>query len=184
MESGMRSLIYIERLFNKVSDVLGVVSSLLFLLLLANVVYDVVMRYVFNDVSIAFQEMEWHLFSAVFLLGVPYAIKAGGHVRVDVFYERLSVKARAIIDLIGTFVFLFPFCLLVAWFGIDFAKESFALGETSGDPGGLPYRWVIKAMIPLSFFFMAISGVGLVLHSLNKLVNPHLIYANSTDSKE
>ena len=180
----MRSLIYIERLFNKVSDVLGVVSSLLFLLLLANVVYDVVMRYVFNDVSIAFQEMEWHLFSAVFLLGVPYAIKAGGHVRVDVFYERLSVKARAIIDLIGTFVFLFPFCLLVAWFGIDFAKESFALGETSGDPGGLPYRWVIKAMIPLSFFFMAISGVGLVLHSLNKLVNPHLIYANSTDSKE
>ncbi|MGF1778693.1 TRAP transporter small permease subunit [Vibrio nomapromontoriensis] len=184
MESGMRSLIYIERLFNKVSDLLGVVSSLLFLLLLANVVYDVVMRYVFNDVSIAFQEMEWHLFSAVFLLGVPYAIKAGGHVRVDVFYERLSIKARAIIDLIGTFVFLFPFCLLVAWFGIDFAKESFALGETSGDPGGLPYRWVIKAMIPLSFFFMAISGVGLVLHSLNKLVNPHLIYANSTDSKE
>ncbi|MGF1750412.1 TRAP transporter small permease subunit [Vibrio cionasavignyae] len=184
MESGMRSLIYIERLFNKVSDMLGVVSSILFLLLLANVVYDVVMRYVFNDVSIAFQEMEWHLFSAVFLLGVPYAIKAGGHVRVDVFYERLSIKARAIIDLIGTFVFLFPFCLLVAWFGIDFAKESFALGETSGDPGGLPYRWVIKAMIPLSFFFMAISGVGLVLHSLNKLVNPHLIYANSTDSKE
>ncbi|WP_428753492.1 TRAP transporter small permease subunit [Vibrio cionasavignyae] len=180
----MRSLIYIERLFNKVSDMLGVVSSILFLLLLANVVYDVVMRYVFNDVSIAFQEMEWHLFSAVFLLGVPYAIKAGGHVRVDVFYERLSIKARAIIDLIGTFVFLFPFCLLVAWFGIDFAKESFALGETSGDPGGLPYRWVIKAMIPLSFFFMAISGVGLVLHSLNKLVNPHLIYANSTDSKE
>ncbi|MGV2988034.1 TRAP transporter small permease subunit [Vibrio sp. E150_011] len=184
MESGMRSLIYIERLFNKVGDMLGVLSSLLFLLLLLNVVYDVVMRYVFNDVSIAFQEMEWHLFSAVFLLGVPYAIKAGGHVRVDVFYERLSVKARAIIDLIGAFVFLFPFCLIVAWFGIDFAKESYALGETSGDPGGLPYRWVIKAMIPISFFFMAISGVGLVLHSLNKLLNPHLIYANSTDSKE
>ncbi len=74
----MRSLIYIERLFNKIADALGWLSSILFLLLLANVVYDVVMRYVFNDVSIAFQEMEWHLFSAVFLLGVPYAIKAGG----------------------------------------------------------------------------------------------------------
>jgi TRAP-type mannitol/chloroaromatic compound transport system permease small subunit len=184
MELGMRSLIYIERLFNRIADFLGWLSSILFILLLANVVYDVVMRYAFNDVSIGFQEMEWHLFSAVFLLGVPYALKAGGHVRVDVFYERLSVKARAVIDLIGTFVFLFPFCLLVAWFGIDFAKESYALGETSGDPGGLPYRWVIKSMIPISFFFMAVSGVGLVLHSLNKIFNPHLLYAKSTDSQE
>ena len=133
----MRSLIYIERLFNRIGDALGWLSSMLFILLIANVVYDVVMRYAFNDVSIAFQEMEWHLFSAVFLLGVPYAIKAGGHVRVDVFYEQLSFKAQAIIDLIGTVVFLLPFCLLVAWYGIDVAKESYNLGETSGDPGGL-----------------------------------------------
>jgi TRAP-type mannitol/chloroaromatic compound transport system permease small subunit len=172
----MRSLIYIERAFNRLGDFLGWLSSILFILLLANVVYDVVMRYAFNDVSIAFQEMEWHLFSAVFLLGVPYAIKAGGHVRVDLFYERLSHKAQAIIDVIGTLVFLLPFCLLVAYYGIDFAKESYALGETSGDPGGLPYRWIIKAMIPLSFFMMALSGVGLLLHSLNKVFNPHLIY--------
>ncbi|HAS8422491.1 TPA: TRAP transporter small permease subunit [Vibrio vulnificus] len=177
----MRNLIYIERLFNRFGDLLGWLSSLLFILLLANVVYDVVMRYVFNDVSIAFQEMEWHLFSAVFLLGIPFALKSGGHVRVDLFYERLSHRAQAIIDLLGTIFFLFPFCLLVAWFGIDFAKESYALGETSGDPGGLPYRWVIKAIIPLSFLFMAISGVGLLLHSLNKIVNPHLMHSSPSD---
>ncbi|ASC57473.1 TRAP transporter small permease subunit [Vibrio vulnificus] len=177
----MRNLIYIERLFNRFGDLLGWLSSVLFILLLANVVYDVVMRYVFNDVSIAFQEMEWHLFSAVFLLGIPFALKSGGHVRVDLFYERLSHRAQAIIDLLGTIFFLFPFCLLVAWFGIDFAKESYALGETSGDPGGLPYRWVIKAIIPLSFLFMAISGIGLLLHSLNKIVNPHLMHPSPSD---
>ncbi|MCU8118306.1 TRAP transporter small permease subunit [Vibrio vulnificus] len=177
----MRNLIYIERLFNRFGDLLGWLSSVLFILLLANVVYDVVMRYVFNDVSIAFQEMEWHLFSAVFLLGIPFALKSGGHVRVDLFYERLSHRAQAIIDLLGTIFFLFPFCLLVAWFGIDFAKESYALGETSGDPGGLPYRWVIKAIIPLSFLFMAISGVDLLLHSLNKIVNPHLMHPSPSD---
>lgn len=177
----MRNLIYIERLFNRFGDCLGWLSSVLFILLLANVVYDVIMRYVFNDVSIAFQEMEWHLFSAVFLLGIPYALKAGGHVRVDLFYERLSHRAQAMIDLLGTLIFLLPFCLLVAWFGIDFAKESYALGETSGDPGGLPYRWVIKALIPLSFLFMAVSGIGLVLHSLNKIVNPHLMHQSSSD---
>ncbi len=176
----MRSLIYVERLFNRLSDLLGLLSSILFILLVANVVYDVVMRYAFNDVSIAFQELEWHLFAPVFLLGIPYAIKAGGHVRVDLFYERLSMKAQAVIDILGTLFFLLPFCLLVVYFGIDFAKESYALGETSGDPGGLPYRWIIKAMIPLSFTFMAISGVGLIIHSLNKVFNPRLMHADQT----
>jgi TRAP-type mannitol/chloroaromatic compound transport system permease small subunit len=165
-----------ERFFNRIGDFLGLISSILFLLLLLNVVYDVVMRYVFNDVSIAFQEMEWHLFSAVFLLGVPYAIKSGGHVRVDIFYERLSYRVKAIIDILGTLFFLLPFCLLVAWYGVDFAKESYALGETSGDPGGLPYRWIIKAVIPVSFLFMAVSGVGLLLNSLNKIFNPSPAY--------
>ncbi|HFG2059698.1 TPA: TRAP transporter small permease subunit [Vibrio cholerae] len=176
----MRSLIYVERLFNRLSDLLGWLSSILFILLVANVVYDVVMRYAFNDVSIAFQELEWHLFATVFLLGIPYTIKAGGHVRVDLFYERLSMKAQAVIDILGTLFFLLPFCLLVVYFGIDFAKESYALGETSGDPGGLPYRWIIKAMIPVSFTFMAISGVGLIIHSLNKVFNPRLMHADQT----
>ncbi len=62
----MRSLIYVERIFNRLSDLLGWISSVLFILLVANVVYDVVMRYAFNDVSIAFQELEWHLFATVF----------------------------------------------------------------------------------------------------------------------
>lgn len=64
----MRSLIYVERLFNRLSDLLGWLSSILFILLVVNVVYDVVMRYAFNDVSIAFQELEWHLFATVFYL--------------------------------------------------------------------------------------------------------------------
>lgn len=114
-----------------------------------------------------------------FLLGIPYAIKAGGHVRVDLFYERLSMKAQAVIDILGT---LFSCCRFACWWSIsiDFAKESYALGETSGDPGGLPYRWIIKAMIPLSFTFMAISGVGLIIHSLNKVFNPRLMHADQT----
>ena len=168
----MRSLQTLERAINKLSDLLGVISATLFLLLVANVVYDVVMRYAFNDVSIAFQEMEWHLFSAVFLLGVPYALKAGGHVRVDILYEKLSRKVQAWIDLLGVLFFLLPFCLLVTWYGVSFAQESYLLGETSGDPGGLSHRWIIKAMIPLSFFFMAVSGVGMLLHSLNKILSP------------
>lgn len=73
----MRNLIYIERLFNRFGDLLGWLSSVLFILLLANVVYDVVMRYMFNDVSIAFQEMEWHLFSAVFFARYSFCAEVG-----------------------------------------------------------------------------------------------------------
>ncbi|OBT13152.1 C4-dicarboxylate ABC transporter [Vibrio sp. UCD-FRSSP16_10] len=166
-------LTILEGIFNRISNTLGHISSVLFLLLVANVVYDVLMRYVFNDVSIAFQEMEWHLFSAVFLLGVPYAIKTGGHVRVDIFYERFSPRVQALIDIFGTLVWLLPFSLLVAWYGIDFAYQAYDMGETSGDPGGLPYRWIIKAVIPISFLFIAISGLGLLCKSLNQFLNPN-----------
>lgn len=168
----MSLLIKLEKGFNRFGDLLGWVSSVLFILLMFNVVYDVVMRYAFNDVSIGMQEMEWHLFSVVFLLGVPYAIRTSGHVRVDVIYENLSVRSCAIINIFGVVFFLMPFCLLVAWYGIDFAQESYDLGEMSGDPGGLPHRWVIKSVISISFFCMAISGISLLLNSINRLLNP------------
>lgn len=161
----------IESFLNAISDWLGRITSVLFLILVLNVVYDVVMRYVFNDVSIAFQELEWHLFSVVFLFGVPYAIRTHGHVRVDIIYERLTPKRQALIDILGVIFWLLPFSLLVAYYGIDFAWQAFEIGETSGDPGGLPHRWIIKSMISLSFFFIFISGLGLLVHSLNRFIN-------------
>ncbi len=163
------SLLRLENLINRFSDFLGRVAAVLFILLLLNVFYDVITRYVFNDVSIGMQEMEWHLYAAMFLLGVPYALRAEGHVRVDVVYERLSPRKRAWIDILGSLFLLMPFALLVGWYGVGFAHEAWTLGETSGDPGGLPYRWIIKSVIPFSFFAMAISGVGLMLKSINIL---------------
>jgi len=166
-------LLRLEQTINKFSDLLGKVASILFVMMLFNVFYDVVMRYLFNDVSIGMQELEWHLFAAMFMLGVPFTLRAGGHVRVDLIYEGLSMKKKAWIDLICTLTLLFPFCLLVAWYGIDFAREAYELGEGSGDPGGLPHRWIIKAVVPFAFFCTFISGVGLMLKSINTLNGHH-----------
>lgn len=160
-------LVRLEQVINSFSELMGKIAAVLFVIMLFNVFIDVVMRYVFNDVSIGMQELEWHLYASVFLLGVPYALRVGGHVRVDLIYERFSAKRKAVIDMLGCIFFLFPFCALVGWYGIDFARESFELGETSGDPGGLPYRWIIKSVIPFAFFAMLISGIGLFLKSLN-----------------
>jgi len=162
-------LIQAERALNRFSDILGFVSAILFILMLFNVFIDVVMRYAFNDVSIAMQETEWHLFAAMFMLGVPYTLRAEGHVRVDLIFERVSEKAQAWIDIFGCLVLLFPFCLLVGYYGIDFAKEAYELGETSGDPGGLSHRWIIKSVISFAFFSTAIAGLGLLVTRINEL---------------
>lgn len=161
-------LVKAECLFNRFSDAIGSFSAVLLLLLVANVFYDVVMRYMFNNVSIGMQELEWHLYSMIFLFGVAYTLKADGHVRVDIIYERLSVKKRAVIDILGTLLFLWPFCFLVAGYGIGFAYEAYDINEMSGDPGGLPYRWVIKGMITLSFICVLISSIGFILRSINE----------------
>ena len=161
-------LLQAERALNRFSDGIGSLSAILLLLLVANVFYDVVMRYLFNDVSIGMQELEWHLYATMFLLGVAYALQADAHVRVDLIYERLGAKPRALIDIAGTLLLLWPFCALVAVYGFGFAAEAYDLGEKSGDPGGLPYRWLIKAMIPLAFTCVIVSSVGFMLRALNE----------------
>ena len=105
-------LLRLERAINAFSDLLGKIAALLFVLMLFNVFYDVIMRYLFNDVSIGMQELEWHLFAAMFMLGVPYTLRVGGHVRVDLIYERLSGNKKAWIDLLGSLLLLLPFALL------------------------------------------------------------------------
>jgi TRAP-type mannitol/chloroaromatic compound transport system permease small subunit len=139
-------LLKLERWANSFSDLLGRIAALLFLLLLLNVFYD-----------------------SIFLLGIPYAIRTDSHVRVDIFYDRLGARRKAIIDLCGVVFLLLPFVLLVAWYGSSFAFESWSLGERSGDPGGLSNRWVIKAVIPFACMSMAVAGVGMLLRSLNIL---------------
>jgi TRAP-type mannitol/chloroaromatic compound transport system permease small subunit len=166
----MSRLLRAEAVISRFSVAVGYFSAALLLLLVLNVFYDVVMRYGFNDVSIGMQEMEWHLFSMIFLFGVAYALQADGHVRVDILYEKASPRRQALIDIFGTVVFLWPFCILVAYYGIGFAKEAYDLGEMSGDPGGLPYRWIIKGMITLSFVCTMISSLGFLLHAINQFL--------------
>lgn len=172
-------LMQAERVINRFSDILGKISSILFLLMLVNVFFNVVARYAFNAVWIGSQEMEWHLFATMFMLGVPYTLRAGGHVRVDLIYERLSVGKQSIIDILGGLVLLLPFTLLVGYYGVGFAYEAFELGETSGDPGGLPYRWIIKAVIPFAFFATAIAGLGLIITSILNIKHPERTEAHN-----
>ena len=146
----------VDSLSDKIGQIVGWMTTLMVLI----VFYDTVMRYAFNQGNVALQELEWHLFSIVFLLGAAYTLKEGGHVRVDILYVSLSKKTKAWIDFLGIFVFLIPFSVMVILATKGFIMNSWAIREISPDPGGLPARYILKAMIPLGFSLLIIQGLS------------------------
>jgi len=153
----------LEKFINVVdglSDKIGYVVGWLTTLMVLIVFYDTVMRYTFNMGNVALQELEWHLFAIIFLIGASYTLKEDGHVRVDICYVRLSKKTRAWIDFLGVFVFLIPFSIMVILATRGFVMNSWAIREVSPDPGGLPARYILKAMIPLGFSLLIVQGLS------------------------
>ena len=162
----MEKYIRIVELINKK---LGTITSWLTLVLVLIITYDVIVRYIFNESSVALQELEWHIFAVIFLLAAGYTFLIDDHVRVDVFYTRYSEKKKAITNLIGSLFFLIPFCVVGILSSLNFVEFSFNVRETSPDAGGLPARYILKAFIPLSFFILLLQGIAIIFKSIIKL---------------
>jgi len=150
---------------DKVSEAIGRIFSWLTTLLMLVICYDVLMRYVFTSSSAAITELEWHLFAAIFMMGAAYTLKYDKHVRVDVFYTKFSDKGKAWVNLLGTILFLFPFCYVIIISSIPFVENSYKVLETSPDPGGLPARYIVKSVIPIGFSLLMLQGVSIMLKS-------------------
>src|SRR6056297_1877491 len=118
--------------------------------------------------SNAFLEGQWYLFSAVFLLAAAWALRENAHVRVDVLYGRLGPRGKAWTDLLGTLLFLLPFCALMLWATGPSVAESWAVREVSPDPGGLP-RWPIKALVPVAFVLLFLQGIAQAIKAVAQL---------------
>ena len=160
-------MLKLEKGFDKFADIIGYITAITMVLMILNVFYDVVMRYFFRAGSIGMQEMEWHLFSVIILLGISYTLKEDGHVRVDLIYDTLTDKKKAMINMVGVVLFILPISLLIGVGSIDYVVEAFQSGEQSGDPGGLTNRWIVKSLIPLSFFLLIITSIGFFIRNLN-----------------
>lgn len=148
------------RIVDRLNEFVGRIVSWLTTLMVLVVFYDVVLRYVFNNGNIALQELEWHLFSIIFLLGSAYTLKKNGHVRVDILYTNFKERTKAWINLFGSLFFLLPFSIMILISTQDFITSSWMVGEVSPNPGGLPARYILKAMIPLGFFFLILQGLA------------------------
>lgn len=147
-------------------DALGRAVSWLTLAVVLLTFGVVVLRYAFDQGSLAVQDLVLWLHGAVFLVGASYALRHDAHVRVDILYQRWSPRGRAIADLIGTLVFLLPFCVLLVWVSADYVGRSWAIREGSKDAGGLPGLFLVKTLIPACGVLLGLQGIAVALRKI------------------
>lgn len=150
------------------TDLTGRATSWLVLVIVVLMATNVLLRYLFSYGSVWAQELEWHLLAPLILFGMSYALLHGEHVRVDVLYANFSPRKKLYVDLLSA-VLSIAVSLIIIALSLKYVQQSWVIGEQSSDPGGLPYRWALKALIPLGFLFLTLQSLALALGVFEKL---------------
>lgn len=129
----------------------------------------VVLRYVFQTGSIALQESVSYLHAAVFMLGAAYTLKHDAHVRVDIFYSRMTQRGKAWINLAGSLLLLLPVCLFILSASLEYTGNAWSVLEGSQEAGGLDAVFLLKTLIPVMAMLLLLQGIALCLHSILRL---------------
>jgi TRAP-type mannitol/chloroaromatic compound transport system permease small subunit len=155
----MKLLLALSRTIDALNELIGRCAVWLVLACVLISAANAVARYGFGFSSNAFLEIQWYLYSIVFLCAAGYTLRHNAHVRVDLVSGRLSPRARAWIDVFGALFMLLPACAIILWYGWAAFLESWRIGEMSGDAGGLA-RWPIKLVVPLAFLLLILQGAS------------------------
>jgi len=137
--------------------------SWIWLALVAVVVVNVVMRYLFGEGRIEFEEIQWHLYAIGFLVGMATCMDSDRHIRIGLIHDEMRPRPRAWIELYGLLLLFFPFVVMVLWFSLPFVAYSYRIAEVSDAPGGLPLRWAIKGLLPVSMLLLLVAGCSRLL---------------------
>ncbi len=131
-----------------------------YVLLVLVIILQVVLRKGFASGLIALEEIQWHLYAIGVMFGLASVQASDGHVRVDLFYMRFSQRKKRWVEVLGILVLLLPFLIIVFLNSLDFVWESWRMDERSSATAGLPFRWLIKAVIPTAFGLMIIAAIS------------------------
>ncbi len=178
----------ISETINKITENIGNWNNWLVLFVVLISAYNAITRYLGKYLGVdlnsnALIELQWYLFSIIFLLGGAYGLKHNSHVKVDILYNKFSDKIRTYIDILGTIIFLTPFCILLIYVSIPTVINSWRILEMSPDPGGLP-RFPIKTMIPISFFLLFLQSISYLIQKFLHLKTNYTIMEEKSISKE
>lgn len=155
----MHALLVFSRVVDRVNILLGKFAAWAVLIACVISAGNALSRYLFNISSNGWLEIQWYLFSAIFLLGAAATLKLNEHVRVDLVYMSVSERGRLWIDIIGFTFFMLPATLILTYMTWDFFMQSWGQQETSANPGGL-IRWPVKLMMPLGFGLLSLQGLS------------------------
>lgn len=152
---------FIDRMNIRIGDL----ANWLYPVLMVVVVANVVSRYGFNRGFIEFEEIQWHLYSVAFLLGMGFTYARNEQVRVDILYSTMSPRGRAWVDLLGCLFLLLPFAVSLFWFSLPYAWDSWLANERSEMPSGLGARYVIKGILSLGLLLLALQGLAVAIRN-------------------
>ena len=156
----------LSRLIDASTDLLGRSAAWLTVGMVLLMALIVALRYLFQTGSIAMQESVIYVNALIFTLGAAYTLKEQGHVRVDILYNRLGVKQKALVYLLGGLVFLLPFAGFIIWESWDYVSVSWRIREGSAELSGLPYVYLLKATIILLALLLIIQGISEILKAI------------------
>ena len=158
-------------ILDRISIVSGQLTSWLTVIMVFVTVVVVVMRYVFDAGAVWLQESVVWMHAVVFMVGAAYTLQQDEHVRVDIFYRGMNDRRRAWVDLFGTLLFLLPLCAFLGYKAWDFVLVSWQLGESSREPGGMPYPFlpILKSVLLLMPLLLALQGVSMLVRALRTL---------------
>lgn len=185
----MRNWLKVAAWIDELNERVGRFASWLVVAIVLLGAWNAIARYIsryteFNWSSNAYLELQWYMFSVIFLLGGAYTHKRDEHVRVDVWHSGLHPLRQARIDIVGTIIFLIPFCLFILWTSWFPVRNSWVIREMSPDPGGLP-RYPVKTLIPLAFILLLAQAVSQLVkrwHFMKEHGDQHPSTSNGPDT--
>ncbi len=149
-------------------DAIGNATSWFTFALVLVMAGNVLLRYLFRTGSVWSQELEWHLMAPICLFGMSYALRHGEHVRVDVLFARFSDRAKTGIELLSA-VLAVLIALAVIYLSINYVGQSWRIDEGSANPGGIPGRYALKALIPIGFALLAAQSLAQAIRTATLL---------------
>jgi TRAP-type mannitol/chloroaromatic compound transport system permease small subunit len=148
-----------------VVDLVGRIASWIVFLLALTMGANVLLRYGFSLGWIWAQELEWHLFVPICLIGMSYALRHGEHVRVDILFARFSPRGKLVVDIFAA-VLAMAFCAIVIWLSLPYVGQSWAINEGTANPGGIEHRYIVKSLIPIGFALLFLQSLAQAIHSM------------------
>jgi len=179
----MQRILKVSNALAAFAEKVGYVAAWAALVLVAVIMVDVIGRHFFSVGSSKLQELEWHLHTVLFMFCLGLGYVHDTHVRIDIVREKLGRRTRCWIEIIGAILFLVPFCLVVMYYGVELTQRSWLANEISSSATGLPYRWLIKATIPLGTLVLLVAGISMLLRSIVRLCRPDLVGPGSIDDE-